>query len=91
MTDTSIGTTRPVALPQNAGAPVEKPVEVRPPEAPPGRADEVQLSDAVREAQRSEAMQADRLEQIRLAVEEGTYPLDSRQIAESFVALEQLI
>lgn len=53
--------------------------------------DRVDLSEAAREAQRAEAVDAQRLEQIREAIEAGNYPLDSRRIAESFVALEQMI
>lgn len=53
--------------------------------------DEVVLSEGAREAQRSEALDAQRVAQIRQAIEDGNYPLDSRRIAESFLALEQMI
>ena len=34
---------------------------------------------------------ADKVERIKQAIRDGNYPLDSRRIAESFVALEKLV
>lgn len=59
--------------------------------APPAQPDDVSLSSAARNVMRSNAVDEARLAQIRQAIETGNYPLDSRRIAESFVALEQLI
>ena len=54
--------------------------------------DEVILSDVAKKALEDEpSFDVEKVKAIRQAIEEGSYPLDSRKIAESFVAMESLI
>lgn len=53
--------------------------------------DEVQLSEVAREAAREPEFDRAKVEAIKAAIAQGQYPLDSRRIAESFVALERMI
>ena len=53
--------------------------------------DEVQLSQVAREAAREPEFDRAKVEAIKTAIAQGQYPLDSRRIAESFVALERMI
>ena len=54
--------------------------------------DEVFLSDVAKKALTTERpFDAKKVEAIKQAIEEGSYPLDSRKIAESFIAMESLI
>ena len=54
--------------------------------------DEVFLSDVAKKALETEkAFDAKKVEAIKQAIEDGSYPLDSRKIAESFIAMESLI
>lgn len=53
--------------------------------------DEVLLSAAAVRESATETFDAERVANIRKAIEEGNYPLDARRIAEDFTALEQLI
>jgi len=53
--------------------------------------DELLLSETAREAAGSEAFDQARVDAIKRAISEGNYPLDSRRIAESFQALENLL
>ncbi|OUV02969.1 MAG: flagellar biosynthesis anti-sigma factor FlgM [Betaproteobacteria bacterium TMED82] len=58
----------------------------------PAPKDEVILSDVARKALENEpSFDREKVKQIRQAIEEGNYPLNSRKIAESFVAMESLI
>ncbi len=59
--------------------------------APERRDDEVQLSDVARQAMREPEFDRAKVEAIKTAIAQGQYPLDSRRIAESFVALERMI
>lgn len=59
--------------------------------APRPRGDEVQLSEVAREAAREPEFDRAKVEAIKAAIAQGQYPLDSRRIAESFVALERMI
>ena len=60
--------------------------------APPARQDdEVQLSEVARQAMREPEFDRNKVEAIKTAIAQGQYPLDSRRIAESFVALERMI
>jgi negative regulator of flagellin synthesis FlgM len=53
--------------------------------------DELVLSDTARSIAASEAFDREKVEAIKLAISEGNYPLDSRRIAENFLALERLL
>lgn len=53
--------------------------------------DEVSLSTALQDSGRGDSFDAGRVADIRAELERGSYPLDARRIAESFIALEQLI
>ena len=54
--------------------------------------DEVFLSEIAKKALETEStFDADKVNAIKKAIEEGSYPLDSRKIAESFIAMESLI
>ena len=57
---------------------------------PPAR-DEVKLSGIAAKAGSSPDFDREKVERIKRAIEEGNYPLDSRRIAESFMALEKII
>lgn len=59
--------------------------------APARRDDEVQLSEVARQAMREPEFDRAKVEAIKTAIAQGQYPLDSRRIAESFVALERMI
>lgn len=54
-------------------------------------ADELRLSDIAREAMQEPEFDRAKVDAIRQAIERGQYPLDSRRIAESFLAIEQMI
>ena len=56
-----------------------------------GAADRLELSPAATQPATEPAFDAARVASLRQAIEQGNYPLDSRRIAESFVALERLI
>ena len=50
------------------------------------------LSEIAKKALETEStFDADKVNAIKKAIEEGSYPLDSRKIAESFIAMESLI
>jgi negative regulator of flagellin synthesis FlgM len=53
--------------------------------------DELQLSDVARQAMSEPGFDRAKVDAIRAAIQQGQYPLDSRRIAESFVALEKMI
>lgn len=54
-------------------------------------ADVVQLSEVAREAMKEPQFDRAKVEAIKQAIQQGQYPLDSRRIAENFVAIEQMI
>lgn len=60
-------------------------------QATPPAKDEVKLSGIAAKAASGPDFDRDKVESIKRAIEEGNYPLDSRRIAESFVALEKII
>lgn len=70
-------------------APAAEPPAVKP-TAGPG-ADRVELSDVARRAMQEPAFDRAKVEAIKQALKEGQYPLDSRRIAENFMAIEQMI
>lgn len=55
------------------------------------RQDQLELSDIAKKAMAEPAFDRHKVESIKLALKEGNYPLNSRHIAESFVAMEKLI
>lgn len=59
--------------------------------AAPAPADELRLSDVALEAMQEPEFDRAKVDAIRQAIERGQYPLDSRRIAESFLAIEQMI
>jgi negative regulator of flagellin synthesis FlgM len=59
--------------------------------APAAGADEAQLSEAVRKVMAEPAFDQGKVDSIKQALRNGQYPLDSRRIAENFVAIEKMI
>lgn len=53
--------------------------------------DQLQLSEVALEAMRTDSFDRAKVEAIKSAIQQGEYPLDSRRIAESFYAIEQMI
>jgi negative regulator of flagellin synthesis FlgM len=49
------------------------------------------LSDVAKKAMAEPSFDRAKVESIKKAIQDGQYPLDSRRIAESFVAIEQMI
>lgn len=73
-----------------------RPAETSAPEAPdkvvarPG-ADEIVLSAEVENALANAEFDATKVARIKEAIEQGNYPLDSKRIAENFMAIESMI
>lgn len=66
----------------------------RPAEPTPNRVpqdEQLELSPTARRSMTDPSFDRAKVEAIKAALSEGTYPLDSRKIAESFVALERMI
>jgi negative regulator of flagellin synthesis FlgM len=57
----------------------------------PAARDEFVLSDVAKQAMSSETFDQAKVDAIKKAIEDGQYPLDSRRIAESFMAVERMI
>ena len=53
--------------------------------------EKLELSETARKTMADPSFDRAKVEAIKTALKEGSYPLDSRRIAESFVALERLI
>lgn len=53
--------------------------------------EQLELSPTARRSMSDPSFDRAKVEAIKTALRDGTYPLDSRKIAESFVALERLI
>lgn len=53
--------------------------------------DELQLSEVARQAMQEPEFDRAKVEAIKTAIQQGQYPLDSRRIAENFVAIEKMI
>jgi negative regulator of flagellin synthesis FlgM len=49
------------------------------------------LSDAAKKAMDEPGFDRAKVESIKKAIQDGQYPLDSRRIAESFMAIERMI
>ena len=56
----------------------------------PGASVEVKLSNEIRSSESATFDEA-KVQQMKQAIEDGSFPLDSRRIAENFAELEQLI
>ena len=77
----------------------ENPVVANPPAGDAGPSSRVrgtgderlELSETARKSMADPSFDRAKVEAIKAALKEGSYPLDSRRIAESFVALERLI
>jgi negative regulator of flagellin synthesis FlgM len=59
--------------------------------APAAQADKLELSEIAQRAKSEPAFDRAKVESIKQAIQDGSYPLNSRRIAESFVAMEKLI
>ncbi len=57
----------------------------------PSQSDELHLSDVARKATQEPQFDRGKVEAIKRAIQQGQYPLDVRRIAESFVAIENMI
>jgi len=68
---------------------VEAPSNTAP--SPATQADQVVLSDAVESALATAEFDAEKVAQIKAAIESGNYPLDENRIAESFLAVEKML
>jgi len=59
--------------------------------APSSSKDEVILSNITQKAMAEPAFDRSKVESIKQAIQDGNYPINSRRIAESFVAIEKMI
>jgi negative regulator of flagellin synthesis FlgM len=57
----------------------------------PAVRDEFVPSDVAKQAMSSEPFDQAKVDSIKQAIQDGQYPLDSRRIAESFLAVERMI
>lgn len=55
------------------------------------QSDEVKLSAVAQKAMQEPEFDRAKVEAIKLAIQQGQYPLDTRRIAENFVAIEKMI
>ena len=53
--------------------------------------DEVKLSAVAQNAMQEPEFDRAKVEAIKLAIQQGQYPIDSRRIAENFLAIEKMI
>jgi negative regulator of flagellin synthesis FlgM len=53
--------------------------------------DELRLSSVARQAMQEPEFDRSKVEAIKTAIQQGQYPMDSRRIAENFVAIEKMI
>jgi negative regulator of flagellin synthesis FlgM len=53
--------------------------------------DELRLSEVARQAMQEPEFDRAKVEAIKTAIQQGQYPLDSRRIAENFMAIEKMI
>lgn len=61
------------------------------PTAAPVQSDELKLSDIAQKAMQEPQFDRAKVQAIKLAIEQGQYPMDSRRIAENFMAIEKMI
>lgn len=64
---------------------------VRGPVAAPPADDQLELSAVARQAPGETSFDRVKVDAIKQAIQNGQYPLDARRMAESFLALEQMI
>jgi negative regulator of flagellin synthesis FlgM len=57
----------------------------------PPLADEVKLSAVAQKSMQEPEFDRAKVEAIKLAIQQGQYPIDSRRIAENFMAIEKMI
>ena len=57
----------------------------------PAVSDEFVPSDVAKQAMSSEPFDQAKVDSIKQAIQDGQYPLDSRRIAESFMAVDRMI
>jgi negative regulator of flagellin synthesis FlgM len=57
----------------------------------PAQSDEVKLSEVAQKALQEPEFDRAKVEAIKLAIQQGQYPMDSRRIAENFMAIEKMI
>jgi negative regulator of flagellin synthesis FlgM len=57
----------------------------------PAASDEFVLSDVAKQAMNGDTFDQAKVDAIKKAIQDGQYPLDSRRIAESFMAVERMI
>jgi negative regulator of flagellin synthesis FlgM len=57
----------------------------------PSQSDELHLSEVARKATQEPQFDRAKVDAIKRAIQQGQYPLDVRRIAESFVAIENMI
>jgi len=55
------------------------------------QSDEVKLSAVAQKAMQEPEFDRAKVEAIKLAIQQGQYPLDTRRIAENFLAIEKMI
>lgn len=84
--DTSV---RKVAAKGEQSADKAKAADVAAPAS--GQGDELHLSEVARQATQEPQFDRAKVEAIKRAIQQGQYPLDVRRIAESFVAIENMI
>ena len=72
---------RNASAPEAAAAPAPAPVA----------GDQVQLSEVAKQARAEPSFDRAKVDAIKQAVQNGQYPLDARRMAESFLAIEQMI
>ncbi|MDP4922640.1 MAG: flagellar biosynthesis anti-sigma factor FlgM [Limnohabitans sp.] len=65
------------------------PETLTPVQAP--QTDEVKLSAVAQQAMQEPEFDRAKVEAIKTAIQQGQYPMDSRRIAESFLAIEKMI
>ncbi len=66
------------------------PAKAAPPKPAP-MGDELQLSPIAQRAMAEPAFDREKVEAIKQALRDGTYPMDARRMAESFASMEKLI
>ena len=59
--------------------------------AAPSQSDEVTLSELAQKAMEEPEFDRAKVDAIKLALQQGQYPMDSRRIAENFIAIEKMI
>ena len=97
MTD-PISSFRRVAQMDSSNRQVSAKAQERPSDAPaelsapaPVQSDELKLSAVAQKAMQEPEFDRAKVEAIKLAIQQGQYPMDSRRIAENFVAIEKMI